>query len=76
MFIDNHFEPTVEQATYDGLPGSQGTVEGPYYIENAPLLTEKPYVMPMRDDEPGEAMVLSGHVLDLDGKPVPSGAVK
>ncbi|MEU3186961.1 catechol 1,2-dioxygenase [Streptomyces sp. NPDC006923] len=75
MFIDNHFEATVEQATYDGLPGSQGTVEGPYYVEDAPLLTEKPYVMPMRDNEPGDAMVLSGQVLDLDGKPLPGALI-
>lgn len=70
LFIDNFFESTVERATHAGLPGSEGTIQGPYYLPDAPLLTEKPFVIPMRDDEPGEPMVLNGQVLDLDGKPL------
>src|ERR687892_5424 len=66
MFIDNFFENVVERSTYAGVPGSEGTVQGPYYKANAPMLTTKPFVMPMRPDEPGEPMVLRGQVLDLD----------
>ncbi|WP_433887410.1 catechol 1,2-dioxygenase [Streptomyces sp. CA-111067] len=70
MFLDNFFEQTVEQATYAGKPGSEGTVRGPYYLPGAPLLTDQPFVIPMRDDEPGDPMVLGGLVVDLDGKPL------
>jgi catechol 1,2-dioxygenase len=70
LFIDNFFERTIEQSTNAGKPGSVGTVQGPYYLPGAPVLTEKPFVMPMRDDEPGEPMVLKGEVLHLDGNPI------
>jgi catechol 1,2-dioxygenase len=70
MFIDNFFENVVERSTYAGVPGSEGTVQGPYYKANAPMLTTKPFVMPMRPDEPGEPMVLRGQVLDLDHQPI------
>lgn len=70
MFFDNFFERTVEQVTHDGLPGSVGTVQGPYYLPDAPLLTERPFVIPMRENELGDPMVLNGEVLDLDGRPV------
>ena len=70
MFIDNFFERTIEQSTNDGKPGSAGTVQGPYYLPGAPVLTEKPLVMPMRDDEPGEPMILKGKVYDLAGEPI------
>jgi catechol 1,2-dioxygenase len=75
MFCDNFFENVVERSTYAGLPGSEGTVQGPYYKANAPMLTEKPFVMPMRPDEPGEPMVLRGQVLDLNGKPIPGALI-
>jgi len=75
MFFDNFFERTVEQVTHAGLPGSVGTVQGPYYLPGAPMLTEPPYVIPMRPDEQGDPMVLYGEVLDLDGKPVPGALV-
>ena len=70
MFIDNFFERTIEQSTNSGKPGSPGAVQGPYYRSGAPVLTEKPYVMPMRDDEPGDPMVIKGRVVDLVGTPI------
>jgi catechol 1,2-dioxygenase len=70
LFLDVFFENVVERITYDGKPGSAGTVEGPYYLGDAPELTERPYVLPMRPDEPGDQFVLTGRVLSLDGTPV------
>lgn len=70
MFIDNFFEATIEGNTYADRPGSEGTVQGPYYVAGAPVLTERPFVMPMREDEEGEPCVFTGHVRDLDGRPV------
>jgi catechol 1,2-dioxygenase len=70
LFLDNFFERTVEQVTHDGLPGSEGSLQGPYYRSGAPLLTEKPYLIPMRPDEPGTPTVFTGRVVDLQGRPI------
>jgi catechol 1,2-dioxygenase len=42
---------------------------GPAYVAGAPLL-ERPYVLPMRQDEPGEALVVSGTVRSTTGEPI------
>jgi catechol 1,2-dioxygenase len=42
---------------------------GPAYVAGAPLL-ERPYVLPMRPDEPGEALVVSGTVRSTAGEPI------
>lgn len=69
LFLDVFFESAVERLTFDDKPGSKGAVQGPYHSDAAQLL-EAPYVLPMRDDEPGEPIVFSGQVTDLDGAPV------
>jgi catechol 1,2-dioxygenase len=69
LFLDVHFEADVERITFEGKPGSEGTIQGPYHLDDHPVL-ERPYRMPMRDDEPGQPFVFTGRVLDLDGRPV------
>jgi len=54
-------------------PGSDQTVLGPFYLEGAPAL-ERPYKLPMRDDEPGDPLVAEITVTDLEGTPI-EGAV-
>lgn len=68
LFGDVFFESTAEKLYSDSL-GVTGAIEGPYYVPGAPEL-EPPYVMPMRDDEPGEALFLSGSVSGTDGAPL------
>ena len=75
LFLDVFFEAAVERITHDGKPGSQGTVQGPYYLEDAASLTERPYVMPMRADEPGDSILFTGRVRGLDGTPLSGVAV-
>lgn len=70
LFLDVFFESTVERLTNDRKPGSEGAVQGPYYKPGASRL-EPPYVLPMRDDEPGEPILFTGSVTDLDGRPLP-----
>ncbi len=69
LFLDVFFEHTVERLNQ----GEGGTIEGPYYVPGAPWL-ERPYVMPMREDEKGDSLILSGTVRATDGEPIP-GAV-
>jgi catechol 1,2-dioxygenase len=63
----------VEGAAYahpekDGA--SHWEMEGPAYIPGAPLL-ESPAVLPMRPDEPGEPLIVSGTVRSTAGEPLP-----
>ncbi|MGW4528689.1 dioxygenase family protein [Amycolatopsis sp. NPDC004378] len=70
LFLDVFFEATVERLSFDDRPGSQGSVEGPYHLEDAPLLTERPYVLPMRPGEPGTPLLFTGRVTDPAGSPL------
>lgn len=63
----------TEGATYahpekDGA--SHWEMEGPAYIPGAPRL-ESPCVLPMRPDEPGERLIVSGVVRSTSGEPLP-----
>jgi catechol 1,2-dioxygenase len=49
--------------------GSTPAIEGPFYLDGAPLL-DPPYVMPRRPDEAGDELVFSGIVRGLDGIPL------
>lgn len=72
LFLDVFFESVVEQMAFDDRPGSKGTILGPYYVEGAPEL-EPPHVLPMREDEGGDRLVVSGTVRSADdGSPVPN----
>jgi catechol 1,2-dioxygenase len=42
---------------------------GPAYVPGAPVL-ERPYALPMRPDEPGEALFVSGQVRSTSGEPI------
>lgn len=69
LFADVFFEAAVEKVQADTHDASDGAIEGPYFIPGAQQLTA-PYVMPMRTDEPGEGLVLSGRVTATDGTPL------
>ncbi|HEX6343788.1 catechol 1,2-dioxygenase [Umezawaea sp.] len=74
------FHKTVVKAT-EGVPyahpekdgASHWEMEGPARIPGSPLL-RSPAVLPMRPDEPGEPLVVSGTVRSTTGDPLP-GAV-
>ncbi|WP_165191538.1 catechol 1,2-dioxygenase [Caulobacter soli] len=54
-------------------PGTPRTIEGPLYVGGAPLVESGARI----DDgsDAGEALIMHGHVRDLDGKPVPGAVV-
>lgn len=70
LFLDVFFEHTVERLNQ----GEGGTIEGPYYASGAPML-ERPYVLPQRDDEPGDVLLFSGTVQSTDGSPLPGALI-
>ncbi|MGH3519959.1 MAG: dioxygenase [Haloechinothrix sp.] len=74
LFLDVFFEHTVEQLASEQRAGSTGCIEGPYYKPGAPQL-DSPATLPQRSDEPGDTLVFTGSVRDLDGNPLPGSIV-
>lgn len=74
LFGDVFFESTVERIDAEGREGSAGAIEGPYYVPGAVELTP-PYVMPMREDEPGDILIFSGTVRSPEGTPLPGAMI-
>ncbi len=73
LLMDVFLEVTVDDVDHHGWAGTATTVEGPYYVANAPEL-KSPCVVPHRAHEPGEALVFTGTVRSSDGSPL-GGAV-
>jgi catechol 1,2-dioxygenase len=71
--LDVFLSQTVDDVNFAAQGGTESNVEGPFYVPDAQLL-ERPYVLPMRDGEPGERLVFSGTVRTPDGSPL-AGAV-
>ena len=73
LLLDVFLETMVDGVSRGGKPGTESCVEGPYYVGGAPLL-ERPYVLPHREDEPGQILYFSGSVCSTGGRPL-GGAV-
>jgi catechol 1,2-dioxygenase len=70
LMLDVFLASTLDDLAQDAAAGStESNVEGPVYVPGAPRL-ERPYVLPMRDDEPGEKLIFSGTVRTADGAPL------
>ena len=69
MMIDVFLAAAVDDVANEAAEGTENNVEGPVYIAGAPLL-ERPYVLPMREDEAGEKLIFSGTVRSTDGTPL------
>ena len=70
LWLDVFVEHEIEKINYNrkGYTGTKGSIEGPYYLENAPELPWK-CEMPMRDqDKAATPLVFQGQVTDVDGK--------
>ncbi|NMR28479.1 catechol 1,2-dioxygenase [Crystallibacter degradans] len=75
LFLDVWVEHSVEQVANENREGTKGSIEGPYYIPDAPKL-ESPATLPMRDDEEGTPLLFQGRVTDLAGTPLPGATVE
>ena len=69
LMLDVFLSQTVDDVNFAAQGGTESNVEGPFYVPDAQLL-ERPYVLPMRDGEPGERLVFSGTVCSTDGSPL------
>jgi len=75
LFLDVWLEHSVEEVASEHREGSKGTIEGPYYVPDAP---ERAWdgTIPMRDDEPGTPLLFTGQVRAVDGTALPGAIVE
>ena len=66
LLMDVFLGVAVDNANYAADGGTESSLEGPYYIPDAPML-ERPYELPRRDDEPGDILMFSGSVRSTSG---------
>ena len=69
LLLDVFLASTLDDLANDAGTGTDSNVEGPFHLPGAPRL-ERPYVLPMRDNEPGEKLIFSGTVRSTDGYPL------
>ena len=68
LFLDVFIEHAVEEVLARSRKGTKGSIEGPYYLADAPELPSV-CTLPMREeDKKITPLVFSGQVTDLDGK--------
>ena len=75
LWLDVFLEHFIEDSNSRIFNGTKGSIEGPYYVPDAPNLGSKAK-MPMREDEKGTALVFKGQVRDLDGKGIEGASVE
>jgi catechol 1,2-dioxygenase len=69
LFLDVWVEHVVEEVAGESREGSKGTIEGPYYVPNAPELGSAA-ILPTRDGEQGTPLLFQGQVTAVDGTPL------
>jgi catechol 1,2-dioxygenase len=67
LFLDVWIEHVVEEVANEDRQGSKGTIEGPYYVPDAPALPAEAS-LPMRPDEPGTPLLFQGQVTSVSGQ--------
>ncbi|MFI6407447.1 catechol 1,2-dioxygenase [Streptomyces sp. NPDC050548] len=75
LFLDVWLEHAVEEVAGASREGSKGTIEGPYYVPDSPVLPAES-ALPMRDGEDGTALLFQGRVRSVDGTPLPGATIE
>ena len=75
LFLDVWVEHVVEDVATEHREGNKGSIEGPYYVPNAPEQGATGSV-PMREDEGGTPLVWTGTVTSTDGTPLDGAVVE
>ncbi|MFC8419874.1 catechol 1,2-dioxygenase [Streptomyces sp. NPDC057236] len=75
LFLDVWVEHVVEEVAGEVREGTKGSIEGPYYVPDAPALPAEA-TLPMREDEAGTPLLFQGQVTSVDGTPLPSAKVE
>ncbi|MCZ4150735.1 catechol 1,2-dioxygenase, partial [Escherichia coli] len=65
LFLDVWLEHSVEEVATDHRDGNKGSIEGPYYVPDAPT-QNSPATISMREDEKGTNLLFQGQVRSTD----------
>lgn len=69
LFLDVWLEHVIEDINTSHRTGDKGSIEGPYYVPNAPEMGSHAKI-DMRDGEKGDALRFQGQVRSTDGSPL------
>lgn len=72
LLIDVFFNRTIVDIENETRKGSKAVIQGPYFVPDAPHVTDALAIQPEAENE--QKMVMRGQVADMDGAPV-AGAV-
>jgi catechol 1,2-dioxygenase len=75
LFLDVWLEHSVEAVHNSAKKGTKGTIEGPYYVPNAPT-QNTPATIEKRADEPGTPLKFHGNVTAVDGTPLKNAVIE
>jgi catechol 1,2-dioxygenase len=75
LFMDVWLEHSVEEVATDHREGNKGSIEGPYYVPEAPE-QKSPATIQMREDEKGTPLIFQGQVRSTDGTPLSNAKVE
>lgn len=67
LLIDLFFNTTICEIEDSKRKGSVTSLEGPYFLEDAPVVTDS---LKSIEGEEGQPLLVQGSVVDLNGKPV------
>ena len=70
LLCDVFVEVTVDEVDNNGRSGTVTTIEGPFYVPDAPVM-KSPCMLPHRVEEPGPVLFFSGTVRSSSGEPLP-----
>lgn len=73
LLCDVFVEVSVDAVDNNGRPGTITTIEGPFYVSDAPAM-KSPCVLPHRPDESGPVLFFSGTIISSKGEPL-AGAI-
>lgn len=75
LFLDVWLEHTIEDINSQDRPGTKGTIEGPYYVPNAPEM-HTPATVEMREDEDGTPLLFRGRFTDTSGESIKDATIE
>ncbi|GGJ52918.1 catechol 1,2-dioxygenase [Streptomyces brasiliensis] len=69
LFLDVWVEHVVEEVATSDRQGNKGTIEGPYYVPDSPVISDEKGVgtVPTREGEGGTPLTWTGTVTAVDG---------
>ncbi|MBA5849273.1 catechol 1,2-dioxygenase [Gordonia amicalis] len=76
LLLDVFVEHDIEEVNSRKFKGTKGSIEGPYYLPDSPLLPAR-CTLPMRSSDARETpLVMHGQVTDLDGNPMAGATIE